>query len=46
VLLDVEFYERDIKPLMVTVSQCWLEHQHFETAILGGCDLAAVLADK
>lgn len=46
VLLDPGFYETTIKPLMIVVAKCWLEHQHFEGAILGGLSLEAVLDNK
>mmetsp|Transcript_7246 Transcript_7246/g.21392 ORF Transcript_7246/g.21392 Transcript_7246/m.21392 type:complete len:5155 (-) Transcript_7246:1654-17118(-) len=46
VLLDKAYYDKSIKKLMITVARCWLEHQHFETSILGGLDLEKVLANK
>jgi len=46
ILLDREFYELKLKPELTELTICWLEAQHFDTAILQGVSLKEALSNK
>ena len=46
VLLDADFYEEVLRPILADIAVCWLEQQHFDPAVLGGRALREVLDNK
>jgi hypothetical protein len=46
ILLDREFYEAKLKPVLVELTISWLETQHFDPVILAGVPLKDALLNK